>query len=640
MEKFKIKYKNKEIEIQQNMTVMEFLKQNKSNITDIIVVKIGEKLLDLKSVIKESGELKEITFFDTEGKEVYWHSTAHIMASAVKRLFPDVKVTIGPAIDDGFYYDFDREKSFSEEDLVVIEKEMKKIIDEEIDFIREEISKNDAIKLFKDSGEYYKIEIINEITDNYVSIYRTGEFVDLCRGPHIMNTKKIKSFKLLKVSGAYWRGNEKNKMLQRIYGISFPQKEMLDEYLSKIEEAKQRDHRKLGRELDLFSTHDEFGPGLIYWHPKGSIIRKEIEDFWRDEHIKRGYEILYTPHVAKIDLWNKSGHTGFYKEYMYPSMSMDEFEYLIKPMNCPFHILIYKTGMKSYRDLPIRWAELGTVYRYEKSGVLHGLMRVRGFTQDDAHIFMMEDQLEDELVNIVDMIIYILKTFGFHEYEIYFSTRPQAGFIGEKSVWDKAETALKSVLKKMGLTYLVDEGGGAFYGPKIDIKIKDALNRTWQCSTVQVDFNLPERFDVSYTGRDGKEHRVVMIHRALLGSFERFFGILIEHYKGAFPVWLSPVQIKILTINEKVSIFAESIYKMYREAGIRVVIDNDNEKIGAKIRKATLEKVPYMFIIGEKESTTNTISLRLRTGQETKGINPDLFLENVLKKIKDKETEI
>lgn len=640
MEKLQIIYKDKKIEVKKDILITEFLKQSNVDVSDIIAVKIGEKLFDLKSAIKESGELKEIAFSDSEGKEIYWHSTAHIMAAAVKRIFPDIKVAIGPAIEEGFYYDFDREKPFSDEDLIIIEKEMQKIINEGKDFIREEMNKKDAIKLFKETGENFKIEIINEIPDENVSIYRTGEFVDLCRGPHIINTKKIKSFKLLKVAGAYWRGDEKNKMLQRIYGISFPAKEMLDDYLRRIEEAKQRDHRKLGRELDLFSTHDEFGPGLIYWHPKGAIIRKEIEDFWRLEHIKRGYEILYTPHVAKIDLWNKSGHTGFYKEYMYPSMSMDEFEYLIKPMNCPFHILIYKTNMKSYRDLPLRWAELGTVYRYEKSGVLHGLMRVRGFTQDDAHIFIMEDQLEAELDNIINMIIFILKTFGFNEYEIYLSTRPVKGYIGEKEIWDKSEAALKAALNKTGLPYNIDEGGGAFYGPKIDIKIKDALNRTWQCSTVQVDFNLPERFDVTYIGKDGKEHRVVMIHRALLGSFERFFGILIEHYKGAFPVWLSPVQLKILTINEKVFAFAESIREKYKEAGIRVVVDNDNEKIGAKIRKATLEKVPYMFIIGEKEVEAKTVSLRLRTGQETKGVNPDVFLINILNKIKNKDIEI
>lgn len=640
MENLQIIYKDKKIEVKKDILINDFLKQNNVDMSDVIVVKIGEKLFDLKSIIKEPGELKVVTFSDLEGKKVYWHSTAHIMAAAVKRIFPDVKVAIGPAIEEGFYYDFDRGKPFSDEDLVIIEKEMQKIINEGKDFVREEVNKKDAIKLFEEMGENFKIEIINEIPDENVSIYRTGEFVDLCRGPHIINTKKIKSFKLLKVAGAYWRGDEKNKMLQRIYGISFPTKEMLDDYLRRIEEAKQRDHRKLGRELDLFSTHDEFGPGLIYWHPKGAIIRREIEDFWRLEHIKRGYEILYTPHVAKIDLWNKSGHTGFYKEYMFPSMSMDEFEYLIKPMNCPFHILIYKTSIKSYRDLPLRWAELGTVYRYEKSGVLHGLMRVRGFTQDDAHIFMMEDQLETELTNIIDMIIFILKTFGFNEYEIYLSTKPKEGFIGKNEIWDKSEAALKAVLNKTGLPYNIDEGGGAFYGPKIDIKIKDALKRTWQCSTVQVDFNLPERFDVNYIGKDGKEHRIVMIHRALLGSFERFFGILIEHYKGAFPVWLSPVQLKILTINERVTAFAESIREKYKEAGIRVFIDNNNEKIGAKIRKATLEKVPYMFIIGEKEVETKTVSLRLRTGQETKGVNPDVFLTNILNKIKNKDIEI
>ncbi|HPD18095.1 MAG TPA: threonine--tRNA ligase [Candidatus Goldiibacteriota bacterium] len=640
MEKIRIKYKNIETEEKENTLISEFLKQNNVNPDGIIAVKIGGKLFDLKSPITESGELKEITFSDKEGKEVYWHSTSHIMAAAVKRLYPDVKVTIGPAVEEGFYYDFDKDKPFTEEELSVIEKEMQKIIDEGKDFIREEMSREEAIKLFKEAGEDYKVEIINEIKDDKVSIYKTGEFVDLCRGPHVTNTKKIGSFKLLKVAGAYWRGNEKNKMLQRIYGISFPEKKMLEEYLQKIEEAKQRDHRKLGRELDLFSTHDEFGPGLVYWHPKGAIVRKEIEDFWRAEHLKRGYELLYTPHVAKIDLWHKSGHTGFYKENMYPSMIMDDYEYLIKPMNCPFHILIYKTGMKSYRDLPLRWAELGTVYRYEKSGVLHGLMRVRGFTQDDAHIFMMEEQLESELENIIDMTIFILKTFGFNEYEIFLSTRPEKDYIGDKAIWDKSEAALKSVLNKTGLPYSIDEGGGAFYGPKIDIKIKDALNRTWQCSTIQVDFNLPERFDVNYVGKDGKEHRVVMVHRALLGSFERFFGVLIEHYKGSFPVWLSPVQIKILTINEKVIPFADSIYKKYRDAGIRIIVDDENEKIGAKIRRATMEKVPYMFIIGEKEVTAKTVSLRLRTGQETKGINPDNFLADILRKIKNKDVEI
>lgn len=640
MEKIKIIYKGKDINVEKNISIIEFLKQNNENFKDVIVVKIGEKLFDLKNKLKEPCELKEITFSDFEGKQVYWHSTAHIMASAVKRLYPDVKVTIGPAIEEGFYYDFDREKPFTEDDLIEIEKEMQKIIKEDIEFIREEIKKEDAIKLFEEMGEYYKVEIINAIPEQTVSIYKTGDFTDLCRGPHITSTKKIKSFKLLKVAGAYWRGDERNKMLQRIYGISFPTQEMLDEYLKKIEEAKQRDHRKLGRELDLFSTHDEFGPGLIYWHPKGSIIRKEIEDFWRAEHLKRGYEILYTPHVAKIDLWNISGHTSFYKENLFPEMEMDKFNYLVKPMNCPFHILIYKTSMKSYRDLPIRWCELGTVYRYEKSGVLHGLMRVRGFTQDDAHIFMTEQQLETELVNIIDMIIYILQTFGFSEYEIYLSTKPEKDYIGDDKIWNMAENALKNALHKKGLKYGIDEGGGAFYGPKIDIKIKDALNRTWQCSTVQVDFNLPERFDVNYIEKDGKEHRVVMIHRALLGSFERFFGVLIEHYKGAFPVWLSPVQVKILTINEKVINFADSIFNKYKEAGIRIVIDNENEKIGAKIRKATLEKVPYMFIIGEKEVEAKSVSLRLRTGQETKGINPDEFLKNILIKIKNKDIEI
>ncbi len=493
--------------------------------------------------------------------------------------------------------------------------------------------------MFKKMGEDYKIEILNEIKDSKVSIYKTENFIDLCRGPHIDNSAKVKSIKLLKLAGAYWRGDEKNKMLQRIYGISFPDKKLLDDYLKRLEEAKQRDHRKLGKELDLFSTHDEFGPGLIFWHPKGAIIRKEIEDFWRDEHLKRGYEILYTPHVAKIDLWNKSGHTSFYRENMFPSMQMDEMEYLVKPMNCPFHILIYKTSLRSYRELPLRWCELGTVYRYEKSGVLHGLMRVRGFTQDDAHIFMTEEQLEQEIINVIDMITFVLKTFGFYEYEIFLSTKPKDS-IGEPRVWELAENALKQALSKAGLKYDIDEGGGAFYGPKIDIKIKDALNRTWQCSTIQVDFNMPERFDVKYIGEDGKEHRVIMIHRALLGSFERFFGVLIEHYKGAFPVWLSPVQVSILTITERVKDYAENIFNKLKEKKIRVILNNANETIGAKIRNSTLQKIPFMLIIGDKEQQKNVVSVRKRTGEEKKDVNIDEFLNMILTKIEQKDLDI
>jgi len=639
MSKIKIKFQGKEIEAEKGTKVSDFLKENMEKVSDVLVVSLNGKGLDLSAPINEGGELKAVTFEDDEGRETYWHSTSHIMAAAVKRLFPETKVTIGPAVSDGFYYDFDREKSFTESDLEKIEEEMKKVIKENHPFKRKEMTIAEAKKFFKEMGEDYKLELLDEIKDKTVSIYDTGDFTDLCRGPHVNYSKKIKAVKLLKIAGAYWRGNEKNKMLQRIYGVSFPSKEKLEEYLKNIEEAKQRDHRKLGKELDLFSTHEEVGPGLIYWHPKGSVIRKEIEDFWRAEHIKSGYDLLYTPHIAKIDLWEKSGHTGFYKDNMFATMQIDENEYQLKPMNCPFHILIYKNTKRSYRELPLRWAELGTVYRYEKSGVLHGLMRVRGFTQDDAHIFLMEEQLEAELGKLIDFVTYILKTFGFDSYEVYLSTRPEK-FVGEPAMWEKSEGALKKALEKSGLSYKIDPGEGVFYGPKIDIKIKDALNRTWQCSTIQVDFNIPERFDVTYVGQDGKEHRTIMIHRALLGSFERFFGVLIEHYKGAFPVWLSPVQVEILTVTDRASAYADEVCQALREKGVRVSVNNDNETIGAKIRNATLQKVPYMLILGDKEAEAKTVSVRKRTGEETKDVKAEDFINDISDKIGKKNLKI
>jgi len=621
----KIVFNGKEIEAQPGKRASEIIKESGADTAGALAVKFNGMALDMGAPLNEDGELKALTFADAEGKEIYWHSTSHLMAAAVKRLYPGTKVAIGPAIDEGFYYDFDREKSFTEEDLVKIEEEMRNIIKENPALKRSEVSRADAVKMFTDSGENYKVEILDSIKDPVLTLYALGDFTDLCRGPHIGLVKKIKAFKLTRVAGAYWRGDEKNKMLQRIYGISFPEQKMLDDYFKVQEEAKQRDHRKLGKELDLYSMHEEYGPGLIYWHPKGGIIRKEIEDFWRDEHLKRGYDLIFSPHVAKLDLWNTSGHTGFYRDSMYPPMTMDETEYQVKPMNCPFHILMYNNSMKSYRDLPLRWAELGTVYRYEKSGTLHGLMRVRGFTQDDAHLFMMEEQLDEELTKLIEIIHFILKTFGFTEFETYLSTRPEE-FIGDPKVWEISEAALRKALEKAGIKYGVDEGGGAFYGPKIDIKIKDALNRTWQCSTVQVDFNLPERFDVNYIGRDGKPHRAVMIHRALFGSLERFFGVLIEHYKGAFPVWLSPVQVKVLTITERSSQAAAGILEKLLSAGIRVKLDDDNEKIGAKIRKAAMEKIPYMLILGDKEAENGLVSVRKRTGEETKDVKLEDFI--------------
>jgi threonyl-tRNA synthetase len=558
------------------------------------------------------------------------------MAHAVKDLFPDAKLAIGPATEDGFYYDIDRDVPFTPEDLEKIEKRMKEIIKKNNPFVRKDISKTEAIELFKKMGENYKVELLQEIPDGTVSIYEEGGFVDLCRGPHLSETGKVKAFKLLSIAGAYWRGDEKNKMLQRIYGTAFDNKDDLNAYLHFIEEVKKRDHRKLGKELDLFSLSDDIGPGLILWHPNGAIIRKTIEDFWRNEHIKAEYKILYTPHIAKLNLWQRSGHWDFYRENMYSPMEIDEVAYELKPMNCPFHINVYKSYLRSYRELPIRYAELGTVYRYERSGVLHGLLRVRGFTQDDAHIFCREDQIEDEILNILDFTLFILRTFGFDAYDVYLSTRPEK-YVGTLENWESATNALKHALEKKGLSYQIDPGEGVFYGPKIDIKIKDSLNRSWQCSTIQVDFNNPERFDVTYRGSDGKEHRPIMIHRALMGSLERFFGILIEHYAGAFPLWLSPVQVSVLTIAERHDGYAKEIYKVLRESDIRVEIVLENEKIGYKIREATVRKIPYLVIIGDREIAESKITVRKRNGENIGPFTIEEFIGIIKKEIDSRQ---
>ncbi len=580
-------------------------------------------------------EAVSLGYSTKEGIEIYRHSASHIMAEAVKELFPDARLAIGPAIEDGFYYDFDVERPFTPEDLEKIEKRMQEIIKRNASFVREEISKKDAIKLFESKGEVYKVELINELNDETITIYRQGSFVDLCRGPHILSTGKIKAFKLLSTAGAYWRGSEKNKMLQRIYGTSFLTKEELDNYLKKLEEIKKRDHRRIGKELDLFSINDEAGGGLILWHPKGAVIRKTIEDFWRNEHYKNSYELVYSPHLAKLDIWRTSGHWDFYRENMYSPMTVEDVEYEIKPMNCPFHIMIYRAHKRSYRELPIKFAELGTVYRYERSGVLHGLMRVRGFTQDDAHIFCRPDQLEDEILKILDFTLYMLMTFGFSEYDIYLSTRPEK-YVGSLENWEKATNALKFALENKGLKYEIDSGEGVFYGPKIDLKIKDVLGRAWQCTTIQVDFNLPERFDVTYTGEDNKPHQAIMIHRALMGSLERFFGVLIEHYAGAFPVWLSPVQAVIMTITDSQIEYAEGIVEMLKREGIRAESDFRGEKIGFKIREAQLMRATYMLIIGDKEVKAGAIAVRTRKGEDLGQIKAEAFLEKIKKEIEEK----
>jgi len=541
------------------------------------------------------------------------HSASHIMAEAVQCLFPEAKFGIGPTIENGFYYDFELPRPLTPEDLPVIENKMREIISWDVPFVAEEMSKEEARKLF--AAQPYKLELINEIADTSVTIYKQGSFTDLCRGPHLASTGEVKAFKLTHLAGAYWRGDEKRPMLQRIYGVAFESQEKLDDYLSWQAEVTKRDHRKLGKELDLFSTHEEIGPGLICWHPRGALIRQIIEDFWKAEHIKRDYDIVYTPHIAKLDLWKTSGHWEFYRDYLFPPMEIEGQQYMLRPMNCLGHILIYKSKLRSYRNLPLRYAELGTVYRYERTGVLHGLARVRGFTQDDAHIFCRPDQVEEEVLEVLNLAQFMMSSFGFDEYELLLSTRPEK-YAGTVSMWEEATGSLKHVLEKLDLHYEVDPGEGVFYGPKIDIKLKDALGRVWQGPTIQVDFNLPQRFNVCYIGEDGLEHNVVMIHRTVLGSMERFLACLTEHYGGAFPVWLSPVQTIIIPIADRHVGYAHKIESDFKNEGIRVQVDDRSERMNLKVREAQLEKVPYMLIVGDKEVASSSVSLRLGNGED------------------------
>lgn len=560
------------------------------------------------------------------------HSCSHVMADAVKRLFPDTKLAIGPAIEDGFYYDFDRKEPFKPEDLAVIENEMSKIIKEDLEFKKEEVSKKEALKLFE--KEPYKIELINKLEGETVSIYAHGKFVDLCKGPHVKSTGEVKAFKLLSIAGAYWHGIETNPMLQRIYGTCFETSAGLKDHLKKQEEAKKRDHRKLGKDLDLFSIHDEVGPGLVFYHPKGALLRMVIEDYEKKEHLRRGYQIVMGPHILKSDIWITSGHYDYYKDNMY-IFKVDEEEYAIKPMNCPGHMLIYKSKMRSYRDLPIRYFELGNVHRREKTGVLHGLLRVRGFTQDDAHIFCLPDQLEQEIIGVIDFVMDTMKVFGFKDYKIDLSTRPPKS-IGEDEMWERATSALKKSLDSKCMKYDINEGEGAFYGPKIDIMVKDALGRSWQCATVQCDFALPERFDLTYISSDGRKERPVMLHRVILGSMERFIGTLIEHYTGAFPVWLAPQQVIIIPITDRSHDYADSILKQLQNLDIRVESDKRNEKLQYKIREAELSKVPYMLILGDKEMQNGTVSLRARKEGDVGAVKIEEFIERIKKDIKEK----
>ncbi len=559
--------------------------------------------------------LKEMT--KEERLERMRHSAAHIMAEAVTEMFPDARLGIGPPIDTGFYYDFDLPRALTTEDLPVIEEKMRERIQSDVPFEPSLISKDEARQRF--AGQPYKLELIDEIPDEKVGLYRQGEFVDLCQGPHVERTGEVSDFKLMSVAGAYWRGDEKKPMLQRVYGALFDTKDELAEYLERIEEAARRDHRRLGRELDLFSFHEEFGPGLVYWHPKGGRMRTLIEDFWREEHFRAGYDVVYSPHIGKSTLWETSGHLDFYSENMYSPMDIDGQDYYVKPMNCPFHIQMYKSGLRSYRDLPIRMAELGTVYRYERSGVLHGLLRVRGFTQDDAHIFCRPDQVKQEIERCVEFMRFFLGAFGFERFHVYLSTRDAAGkYAGSLEDWGMATNVLRDVIDEHRLPYDVDEGGAVFYGPKIDVKMLDTLGREWQCTTIQFDFNLPERFDVKYIGEDGREHRPYMVHRALLGSMERFFGVLIEHYAGAFPLWLAPVQAVVIPIADRHVDYASKVADELRAAGMRVEIDDRGERMQAKIRDAQLQKVPYMLVVGDREAEAKAAAVRLRSGEDLK----------------------
>jgi threonyl-tRNA synthetase len=572
---------------------------------------------------------------DTSQKlEMMRHSASHVMAEAVLSLFPEAKFGIGPAIEDGFYYDFELPKPLTVEDLPAIELKMKEIVAANLPFASEEKTTKEALKLFAE--QKYKIELIKDLGEDKVTIYRQGGFTDLCRGPHVRTTGEIKAFKLTSVAGAYWRGDEKRPMLQRIYGVAFAKQADLDDYLKRLAEAAKRDHRKLGKELDLFSLHEEAGPGLVYWHPKGATVRQLIEDFWKAEHRRRGYDIVYSPHIAKVHLWETSGHWNFYRENMYSPMEIDEILYVLKPMNCPFHILMYKTQLRSYRNLPMRYAELGTVYRYERSGVLHGLARVRGFTQDDAHIFCRPDQIEAEVKDVVELAQFMMKSFGFEEYEMMLSTRPEKA-VGSEDSWDMATAALRNVLENLKIKYHVDPGEGVFYGPKIDVKLKDAIGRLWQGPTIQVDFQMPERFDVNYIGEDGQEHRTVMIHRTVLGSMERFFACLTEHYAGAFPVWLAPVQAVVIPIADRHNAYAAELFEQMRTGDMRAQLDDRSERMNMKIRDAQLAKIPYMLIVGDKEVENNTVSVRLRNGEDLGSVKFSDFVERVESLVKSRE---
>lgn len=632
----KIIFSGQSYDMPKEMSLLDFIKQNaKKESKDTIAAKFNGQEVDLTYIPETDGNLELILTTTNEGLEILRHSTSHLMAQAVKRLYPNVQVTIGPAIKDGFYYDFDTDKPFTDEDLPKIEAEMKKIIKENIPVIKKIMTKKDAIEYFKKNNEPYKVEIIEDIDADTVSFYEQGDFIDLCRGPHVPSTGYLKSYKLMSVAGSYWRGDSNNKMLSRIYGTAFESKESLDNYLKKLKEAKERDHRKLGKELNLFSFHDE-GPGFPFWHPRGMIIYKEVESYIRKENEKRGYVEIKTPAILNEELWHRSGHWDNYKENMYFT-EIDETKFAIKPMNCPGGLIVYNSNIHSYRDLPLRVAELGFVHRHELSGALHGLFRVRAFTQDDAHIFCTEEQLADEIINTIDYYLSVYKDFGFKNFEIFVSTRP-AKSIGTDEAWELATNSLINALDKLNIAYKINEGDGAFYGPKIDFNIKDVLDRNWQCGTLQVDFSLPMRFEISYEGKDGRKHTPVMLHRAILGSMERFIGILTEHYNGKFPLWLSPLQVAIVNVlNDKNQIErVKEIANAFKKENFRVEIDDGNDNLGTKIKKYRLQRTPYTVIIGAEELSSGKLSVRTRSSKELKDIDLIEFIEKLKKESKER----
>jgi len=629
-------------EFPKGTTALDVAKSISPRLADAaLVARTNGDLIDLTRPLEKDSELRILTERDPEALAVYRHSSAHLLAAAVLELFPETKLGHGPATDNGFFYDFYRPTPFTPEDLEKIEKKMQELAQQNLPYAREFLPRQEGLEKFKREGDFMKCHFIEQFTqpDEKISIYKTGKFLDFCRGPHILSTGKIKAFKLLNIAGAYWLGDEKNPQLQRIYGTSFFSKKDLDAYLNGIEEAKKRDHRALGKQLDLFSIQDLAGPGLIFWHPKGGIIRKEMEDWMREQYVKRGYSLVYTPHIMRRQLFFTSGHEGYYAQNFFDFMELDDAEYRVKPMNCPGHILIYRDSLRSYRDLPVRLGELGTVYRYERSGVMHGLLRVRGFTQDDAHIFCTPDQIEKEIADCVEFARDVLKDYGFEKFQTELSTwdpNDRKSFVGSEEQWNMATSSLEKVLKKLGIEYKTIPGEAAFYGPKIDIKLVDAIGRLWQLSTVQFDFNLPQRFELEYVAEDGTRKQPLMVHRALYGSVERFFGVLIEHYAGAFPAWLSPVQVVMIPISERHAEYAAQVATQLKAVGVRVEVDARNEKMNAKIREHAMQKVPFLLVVGDKEAEAGKVNVRTRGKEKTEDMGSAEFVEKITKLIADK----